>query len=112
MINNNNSIINQNKTNFSIENVSTNTRVEETEDNKVSGLKHVHSNQSLPNREIQNQIAICSGCNLKIHDKYVFNLMNTTWHGECLQCSQCGQVLRESCFSKNGLLYCKDDYIK
>lgn len=113
MINNNSNIVNHHKGNFSTENSSISTRTEDSEDNKVvNGFKRIHSDQNLPSREVQNQIAICAGCNSKIQDKYVFNLMNSTWHGECLQCSQCGQALRESCFSKNGLLYCKEDYIK
>lgn len=54
----------------------------------------------------------CTGCQLSIEDKYVFNLMNTYWHEDCLQCSQCRIQLQKTCFFKNGLLYCKEDYLK
>ena len=54
----------------------------------------------------------CASCHLAIDDKYIFNLMNTYWHEECLQCSQCSQLLHQTCFFKNGLLFCKEDYLK
>lgn len=56
--------------------------------------------------------ARCTGCHHPIEDKYVFNLMNTYWHEECLQCSQCRVSLKKTCFFKNGLIFCKDDYFK
>ena len=71
-----------------------------------------------PNKEIdQNGSSssnnkCCASCHLTIDDKYIFNLMDTYWHGECLQCSQCGHLLQQTCFFKNGLLFCKDDYLK
>ena len=64
------------------------------------------------NRPIIQQLTRCTGCQLGIEDKYVFNLMNTYWHEECLQCSQCRILLKKTCFFKNGLLFCKDDYLK
>ncbi len=54
----------------------------------------------------------CASCHLSIDDKYIFNLMNKYWHEECLQCSQCSQLLHQTCFYKNGLLFCKEDYLK
>ncbi len=55
---------------------------------------------------------LCSYCNMVIEEKYLFKLMDSYWHEECLRCSQCGIGLRNSCFSKNGLLFCKEDYFK
>ena len=79
----------------------TNTRYDE--------FKSFHSNN---NNNRHNQLTRCTGCQLGIEDKYVFNLMNTYWHEECLQCSQCRILLKKTCFYKNGLLFCKDDYLK
>lgn len=54
----------------------------------------------------------CASCQQSIEDKYIFNLMNMYWHEECLTCSQCCALLNQSCFFKNGQLFCKDDYFK
>ena len=54
----------------------------------------------------------CASCHLAIDDRYIFNLMNTYWHEDCLQCSQCGQLLHQTCFYKNGQLFCKSDYLR
>jgi hypothetical protein len=68
----------------------------------------ISSNNSTGNT----QQKCCASCHLAIDDRYIFNLMNTYWHEECLQCSQCGQLLNQTCFFKNGLLFCKGDYLK
>lgn len=54
----------------------------------------------------------CANCLLPIEDKFICNMMNMYWHEECLTCSQCFCMLNQSCFFKNGLLFCKDDYFK
>jgi hypothetical protein len=83
---------------------------QETEDSTIQ----YRQPKSQPQNQHSNQQALtrCTGCQLTIEDKYVFNLMNTYWHEECLQCSQCRALLHKTCFFKNGLLFCKDDYLK
>lgn len=58
------------------------------------------------------RVPTCVSCRLSIEDKYIFNLMNMFWHEECLTCSQCCTLLNQSCFFKNGQLFCKEDYFK
>jgi LIM homeobox transcription factor 1 len=56
--------------------------------------------------------AICASCHQAIDDKFIYTLMDTYWHERCLQCSECGTLLKETCFYKNKQLYCKSDYFK
>jgi hypothetical protein len=60
----------------------------------------------------QQQLHACASCHATIDDKYLLNLMNMYWHEECLICSQCNCLLDQTCFFKNGQLFCKDDYYK
>lgn len=56
----------------------------------------------------------CSGCQCQIQDRYYLLVMDRVWHLGCLRCYDCKQSLdtQQSCFSKDGLIYCKDDYFK
>ncbi len=65
-----------------------------------------------PGANYNTPFPICIGCHLPIQDQYVYKIMNSSWHEDCLKCCQCGQVLKETCFNKNDLFYCKEDYIK
>lgn len=53
---------------------------------------------------------ICEGCGLKIQDRYLMRVTDTSWHEQCLQCCICGCALNHTCFVRNSKLYCKDDY--
>lgn len=56
----------------------------------------------------------CSGCGCLIREKYYLNVMNKQWHIECLRCVDCKLCLdtQNSCFTKDGFIYCKDDYLR
>lgn len=57
---------------------------------------------------------ICSSCDLSIDDPYYLMIVNHSWHLSCLKCSDCGILLEKEkkCFTKNGQIFCKNDYIK
>ncbi len=56
----------------------------------------------------------CSGCMCLIQDRYYLLVMERAWHLNCLCCFDCKQSLdsQQSCFAKDGIIYCKDDYFK
>lgn len=56
----------------------------------------------------------CQGCLNLIHDRYYLLVMDKAWHLQCLRCVDCKLSLdsQQSCFAKDGLIYCKDDYFK
>lgn len=57
----------------------------------------------------------CASCGLKIWDKFLLHAMEKYWHSECLKCSCCNALLCDlgsSCFSKAGLILCKNDYLR
>ena len=77
------------------------------------------TNQSqLPQQQQQQQQSMsspeCHGCFCYIQDRYYLLVMDRPWHIQCLRCADCKLSLdsQQSCFAKDGLIYCKDDYFK
>ena len=56
----------------------------------------------------------CSGCLCQIQERYYLLVMDKAWHLNCLRCFECKQSLdsQQSCFTKDGVIYCKEDYFK
>jgi hypothetical protein len=54
----------------------------------------------------------CAGCERPILDKFIFNVLERTWHQSCIQCTDCQISLNEKCFSRDGKLFCKDDFFR
>jgi len=55
-------------------------------------------------------IQVCSECNRPIEDQYVMRVADSILHEQCLRCFTCGHFLTESCFSKFGQYYCRQDF--
>uniref|UniRef100_A0A3P8VI26 LIM domain only 4b n=1 Tax=Cynoglossus semilaevis TaxID=244447 RepID=A0A3P8VI26_CYNSE len=57
----------------------------------------------------------CAGCGAKIVDRFLLYTMDSYWHSRCLKCSCCQAQLGEigtSCFTKSGMILCRNDYIR
>ncbi|TWW66849.1 LIM domain transcription factor LMO4.1, partial [Takifugu flavidus] len=57
----------------------------------------------------------CAGCGGRITDRFLLFSMERYWHTRCLRCSCCHAELGEfsrSCYSRGGMILCKDDYIR
>ncbi|XP_022698504.1 LIM domain transcription factor LMO4-like isoform X1 [Varroa jacobsoni] len=57
----------------------------------------------------------CAACGGAIQDRYFLHAMDRYWHHSCLKCSLCGTPLADigsSCFLKNEMILCRDDYIR
>ncbi|XP_071820440.1 LIM/homeobox protein Lhx9-like isoform X2 [Apostichopus japonicus] len=56
----------------------------------------------------------CAGCGGQIGDRYFLNAADQQWHIQCLRCFDCKLQLDSelTCYSKDGKIYCKDDYFK
>lgn len=63
---------------------------------------------------VQRSIPECQGCLSQINDRYYLQVMDRCWHLNCLRCVDCKLCLdtQQSCFTKDGFIYCKDDYHK
>ncbi|MBN3277470.1 LHX2 protein, partial [Polyodon spathula] len=55
---------------------------------------------------------ICAGCGGRVYDRYFLLAVDRPWHAGCLRCSLCQRSLdaQLTCFSKDGAIYCKEDY--
>lgn len=62
----------------------------------------------------QQTIPECQSCLQQINDRYYLQVMDKTWHLNCLRCNDCKLSLdtQQSCFAKDGFIFCKDDYFK
>ncbi|XP_040568283.1 LIM homeobox transcription factor 1-beta [Lepeophtheirus salmonis] len=52
----------------------------------------------------------CEGCCETIYDRYVMRVSDSSWHEDCLYCSVCRIHLTDSCYFKDGRLFCRTDY--
>ena len=74
-----------------------------------------NSNASFNTKQQTNEVQPeCCGCSGLINDRYFLVVMNRAWHIQCLRCSECKSCLdtQNSCFTKDGQIFCKDDYFK
>ena len=55
---------------------------------------------------------ICAECNLPIQDQFVLRVGDCSLHQDCLKCAACRAPLTDSCFSKFGQFYCKQDFYR
>ncbi|XP_020485940.2 LIM/homeobox protein Lhx1-like [Labrus bergylta] len=54
----------------------------------------------------------CAGCENPIVDKFLLKVLDRPWHIKCVQCCECKCTLTEKCFSREGKLYCKNDFFR
>uniref|UniRef100_A0A0L8FYQ3 LIM zinc-binding domain-containing protein n=2 Tax=Octopus bimaculoides TaxID=37653 RepID=A0A0L8FYQ3_OCTBM len=83
----------------------------------VAGLSEVENTNS-PSNVMNSQLPrakSCAGCGAKIVDKFLLYAMDRYWHTGCLKCACCQAPLGEigsSCFTKAGMILCRNDYIR
>ncbi|GBL90067.1 LIM/homeobox protein Lhx1 [Araneus ventricosus] len=54
----------------------------------------------------------CAGCDRPIMDRYLCSVLDRSWHAKCVLCCECKCTLQEKCFSREGKLYCRNDFFK
>ena len=64
------------------------------------------SSTAMPDMEI------CAECHRHIEDQYVLRVGDSSLHQECLKCASCRLPLTDSCFSKFGQFYCRQDFYR
>ncbi|KFD55295.1 hypothetical protein M513_03936, partial [Trichuris suis] len=57
---------------------------------------------------------VCFACRENITDQFYLHVAGQCWHIQCLQCCVCHSNLETNltCFTRNGLIFCKEDYFK
>ena len=55
---------------------------------------------------------VCAECNRHIEDQYVLRVGDSSLHQDCLKCAACRAPLTDSCFSKFGQFYCRQDFYR
>ncbi|XP_063927234.1 LIM/homeobox protein Lhx5 isoform X1 [Zophobas morio] len=54
----------------------------------------------------------CAGCEKPILDKFLLNVLERTWHADCVRCFDCHAPLTDKCFSREGKLFCRSDFFR
>ncbi|XP_015591862.1 LIM/homeobox protein Lhx9 [Cephus cinctus] len=57
----------------------------------------------------------CAGCNGRIVERWLLHALDRYWHNSCLKCTICNAALADigqSCFTKGGMILCKNDYTR
>ena len=54
----------------------------------------------------------CEGCAQPIKDRFLDKILDRTWHTYCVACFDCKNKLTEKCYSRDGKLFCKQDFFK
>ncbi|NP_999810.1 Lim homeodomain transcription factor 1 [Strongylocentrotus purpuratus] len=57
-------------------------------------------------------VQVCAGCERPILDRFLLNVLDRPWHVKCVQCCECKAKLTEKCFSREGKLFCKNDFFR
>ncbi|XP_030767869.1 LIM domain only protein 3 isoform X1 [Sitophilus oryzae] len=75
------------------------------------------NNSSIANNNNNNNgtVKVCAGCGGKIVERFLLHALDRYWHNGCLKCSCCGAMLADigtSCFTKGGMILCKQDYMR
>ena len=92
--------------------------VDDTKNHDTSSHHHhrFHQQQQSSSRDSDDvsSPADCAGCGGCILDRYYLLAVDRRWHTSCLKCVHCKISLDSevSCFTREGRIYCKDDYYK
>uniref|UniRef100_A0A5S6QFV5 LIM/homeobox protein Lhx1 n=1 Tax=Trichuris muris TaxID=70415 RepID=A0A5S6QFV5_TRIMR len=57
-------------------------------------------------------VTTCAGCDRPIYDRYLYRVLDKPWHGNCIVCEVCQARLDDRCFTRDGRIYCKSDFLK
>ncbi|XP_071495912.1 LIM/homeobox protein Lhx3-like [Diadema antillarum] len=60
----------------------------------------------------QKSISLCAGCDHPILDRFILKVVDRAWHAKCLRCVDCNAQLTDRCFSRDGGVFCKEDFFK
>ncbi|XP_034033352.1 LIM/homeobox protein Lhx1-like [Thalassophryne amazonica] len=54
----------------------------------------------------------CASCDKPIVERFLLKVLDRPWHVQCVQCCECKCRLTDKCFSREGRLYCKNDFFR
>lgn len=65
-------------------------------------------------RQLLEEPPSCAGCSFRIVDKFYLSALDSKWHTLCLKCSECSMPLelQSKCYERDGLILCKEDYLR
>ena len=82
------------------------------EDNINSNLRISKQNVTSLNQTGRSTPHVCSSCENPILDEFLSSVSNQWWHESCLKCAECEIQLSETCYSREGKTYCREDFYR
>ncbi|ELU00131.1 hypothetical protein CAPTEDRAFT_168913 [Capitella teleta] len=55
---------------------------------------------------------LCAGCDRPIIERFLLTVLDRAWHAQCVLCVDCQAPLTDKCFSRDGRLYCRQDFYR
>ena len=52
----------------------------------------------------------CANCNLEIKEKTYTKVLDRSWHNACFKCCACRSKLDSKCFTRDGFVFCQNDF--
>ncbi|KAK2714871.1 LIM domain transcription factor LMO4.2-like [Artemia franciscana] len=86
-----------------------------TPDSTMLPMEYRNSGKVIINQSMVDGTRICAGCGNKILERFLLHALDRFWHHCCLTCSCCSARLFElatSCFTRGGMILCKNDYLR
>ena len=56
--------------------------------------------------------SVCAACHEPIQDQWIYEVSDRFWHGHCIRCVDCGHLLTDKCYTRDGKLYCQRDFYR
>lgn len=77
----------------------------------ISSMNNNNNNTSVDQQSLSPPHA-CAGCQKPILDEFISSVLNKWWHESCLKCAECGSQLSETCYSREGKTFCREDFYR
>ncbi|KAI6191427.1 hypothetical protein M3Y97_00227000 [Aphelenchoides bicaudatus] len=86
----------------------------EVQDNQVTIKEEPSSEQADAddNEALEQKLYNCAVCEKPIRDRFLYKVLDQCYHEACLKCADCQLPFQNSCYSKQGQIYCRDHFFR
>ncbi|KAG9510506.1 LIM/homeobox protein Lhx5, partial [Fragariocoptes setiger] len=74
--------------------------------------KHNDTTKTINRHDAPMMLVVCAGCGKPIIDRFIFSVLERSWHANCVTCSECTCKLIDKCFVRDGKIYCREHFYR
>ncbi|CAD5228090.1 unnamed protein product [Bursaphelenchus okinawaensis] len=75
----------------------------------TAGTSEEQSQGQMPENR---QLHSCLECNEPIRDRFLFKVLENSYHETCLKCADCQISFQHSCYARNGRIFCRQHFFR